>query len=254
MAALNRLGRIDLLALYVVGEEFGRDFLPSPLVRQRNDRFTSRDEVVAYTNATMDRYKHGDLHVLRQWFSTYLKADLRVECDVYGSAHPLRVIAHRVDQYGFLAVQRSDDDIIEIFTLSPYDLGAAIVDTVKLTKRGQHPEITIPGYLSTPTPAANFATGGISVTHRVADVAGVRIPPTDVTALARVQSRRGPAREWGFDKEADCLQWVTVKDDGDYAAVPTSRTWIPMTRKMLVRKIDEMIAEDVKALRELRGP
>ena len=44
------------------------------------------------------------------------------------------------------ATQRPDD-VVEMFTLSPYDLGPAIAGMVELTKPGARPVIVIPDYV-----------------------------------------------------------------------------------------------------------
>ena len=49
------------------------------------------------------------------------------------------------------------------------------------------------------------------------------------------------------------VKWVSVEDDGDYIAEPEGKFFTPMSRQTLARRIDALIAADVKAVRAARG-
>lgn len=243
---LKRLGRIDLLDLNIINEFLGREFLPFPLVPTQPNRFTHFDEYTAHATSVPDRFNHGDLMVFKKWFSTFSAADLRVECRVqfFGGDTPSeRLLAHRCDQLGFLAVQRPDD-IVEIFTLSPYDLGPAIAASVDLTNPGGRAAVVIPEYVPQ------------SLRDRTDEQQGstppIAVPEAEVRAYATVQSHRRPARDWGVDQEKDAVVWVQVADDGDYLYAADYESAQPMTRHLLRDRIDQLIAADVALLRQYR--
>lgn len=247
---LKRLGRIDLADLNIINEYLGREFLPFPLVPTLPNRFAYYDEYAAHAASVPDRFNHGDLMVLKKWFATFSDADLRVECRVqyFGGDIPSeRMLAHRCDQLGFLAIQQPDD-IVEIFTLSPYDLGPAIAASVDLTNPGAHTAVVIPEFV--PLSLRDRADDGPDQ-HRVSR-APIAVPKAEVRAYATVQSHRRPARDWGVDQETDAVVWVRVADDGEYIYVAGYESAKPMTRQSLRDRIDQLIAADVTFLRRSR--
>ncbi|EIV08106.1 hypothetical protein MA4S0206_4085 [Mycobacteroides abscessus 4S-0206] len=46
---------------------------------------------------------------------------------------------------------------------------------------------------------------------------------------------------------------MSVDGDGDYIVEPEGKYFTPMSRQALTRRIDELIASDVKAVRAARG-
>lgn len=247
--ALSRVGTIDLLDLKVIGESQGRDGLPFPFAQDQPGRFTDYDAYLGYARTVPDRFNHGDLGVFRKWFSTYLAADIRVECRVqrFGATERVsRILAHRQDQAGFLAVQQADQDVIDVYGLAPYDLGAAIAGTVELTGPGRHPQIVIPEY----TPQATRDDGPVAARGASAPV---KVSSRQVSVYATVQSHWRPARNWGLDPDKDTAVWVRITDDGDYLYTPDYRRAVPVTRPALSERIDRLIAGDVARVREARA-
>ncbi|OBA78579.1 hypothetical protein A9W99_23170 [Mycobacterium sp. 1164966.3] len=253
VVGLSRVGNIELLDLKIISEYYGRAFMPYPFMQMRTDPFANYDEYDAYARSVPDRYNHGDLRVFKKWFSSYLDADLRVECSMqYADSNSagLRMVAHRLDQSGFLAIQKPDD-VVEVLTLSPYDLGAAIAGTVELSGPGKHPAIVIPEYRQ--RHSAQPTDELVSVRKSPAAPAEVSVRSADVTVLARVQSDWQPARDWGFNRSKNAVVWVRLNDDGEYLYVPDFSCAKPMAARELSDRIDQLIAEDVQVLRELRG-
>ena len=248
---LKRVGRIELRTVNAISEFYGRDFIPYP--------FMVRDPVHSALNAddadsAPDRFNHGDLRIFKQWFTTYMSADIRVECNVQylGADTPsVRIMGHRSGEFGFLATQHVDDTV-EVFALSPYQVGAAVAGSVKPTKPGKHSKIIIPEYIprrSRPVddPGTPFSVPIITST------AAVKVPESDVTVYATVQSHWQPARNWGIDRTKDTVVWVRVDDDGDYIYVPDYSHAKPMTVRDLRDGIDRLIGQDVSSLKTFRN-
>ena len=250
---ISQVGTLDLLDLNVISEFFGRDFLPFPFMFTQPSRFATRDEALAYANTVPDRFNHGDLNVFMECVAAYDAADIRVECHVQyipADTPSQRLIACRTGQLGFFAKQRADADLIDIYTVSPYDLGAAVSDAVSLTQPGRHSEIVIPEYV--PRGGAEFDTGAFVVGHRVASRTEVTIPASEVTAYATVQTHWRPTRNWGLDRGKQAVVWIRVNDDGEYLYVPDGSHARPMTKAGLQERTDRLIADDVAILREFR--
>jgi EspG family len=248
---LKRLGRIDLLDLRVISEYLGRDFLPFPFIATLPNRFADFGAYNAHARTIPDRFNHGELSVFKKWFATYADADLRVECRVQyfpADTPSLRVLAHRAGELGFLATQQPDD-VVEMFTLSPYDLGPAIAGMVDLNKPGAHPVIVIPDYVpqalrsrKQEAPEPNWGSGP-----------PVTISSAEVTAYGTVQSHRQPARNWEVDQDKTAAVWMRLRDDGEYLYAVGYRSARPMTRRNLSERINDLIAADVAQLRQSRG-
>jgi hypothetical protein len=250
---VSQVGILDLLDLNTISEFYGRDFLPYPFMFTQPSRFATRDEALAYASAVPDRFNHGDLSVFMQCVAAYDAADIRVECHIQyipADTPSVRVMAYRTGQLGFFTQQRPDADLIDIYTVSPYDLGAATCEAVSLTQPGRHPEIVIPEYA--PRDGAEFDTGAFVVRHRQASRTEVTIPVNEVTAYATVQSHWRPTRKWGLDHGKRAVVWVRIYDDGEYIYVPDHSHARPMTKSLLHEQIDRLIADDVAILREFR--
>lgn len=250
MVDLKRVGRIELRNVNAISEFYGRDFIPYP--------FMVRDPIHSARNAedadsVPDRFNHGDLRIFKQWFTTYRSADIRVECNVQylGVDTPsLRILAHRSGEFGFLATQHLSD-AVDVFALSPYELGAAVAGSVKPTKPGKHAKIVIPEYIPRKSRPVDDPGTPFSVPI-VTSNAAVKVPESDVTVYATVQSHWQPARNWGLDPTKDTVVWVRVNDDGDYIYVPDYSHAKPMTVRDLRDGIDRLIGQDVSSLKVSR--
>jgi hypothetical protein len=251
---ISHVGTLDLRDLNVISQFYGRDFLPFPFMFTQPSRFATRAEAVAYERTVPDRFLHGDLNVFLECVAAYDAADIRVESHVQyipDDTPNVRVVACRTGQLGFFAEQRPEADLIDIYTVSPYDLGAAVSDAVGLTQPGRHPEIVIPEYV--PRGQVEFDTDEFVVRHRLVSRTEVAIPATEVTAYATVQTHWRPTRAWGVDRGKRALVWVRIDDDGEYLYVPDRSHARPMTASMLCEEVDRLIAEDVAVLREFRN-
>lgn len=248
---LSRVGTLDLRDLSVIGEFRGRDFLPYPFMFTQPSRFATQDEALAYANTVPDRFNYGDLSHFQKFVEAYDAADIWAECHVQfipADTPSVRVLTYRAGEFGFFAVQQPEADLIDIYTVSPYDLGEAICDAVSLTGPGGHEKIVIPEYAR--RDQAEFDSGDLMVRHRPVSRAEVIIPASTVTAYATVQSHWRPKRKWGRDRSKEAVVWVRVDGDGEYLYEPDSSHARPMTKSMLHERIDQMIADDVAILRE----
>lgn len=244
---------MDLLDLQVVSEFYGRNFLPYPFMFTQPSPFPTKEEALAYTISVPDRYLHGDLRPFAEPAIAYLDSDIRVECHVQyipAETPSERTIAWRTGQFGFFAAQRSDADAVDVHTLSPYDLGAAIAEAVPLEQPGRHSAIVVPEYA--PRPRGEFETESFSINDRLASPTEVTVRVREVTAYATVQSHWRPTRKWGFDRGKSALVWIRVNGDGDYIYAPDNSHARPMTALMLQDRIDRLIADDIAILREFR--
>lgn len=252
-ATLNQIGTIKVVGVDALSESHGREFMPHPLAHTRSSPFANLDEYAVYAAEVVDRVVHGDLGGFRQWFSSYVKADLRVECTVdTAGGRRGRIVAHRSDQSGFLAAQQADDDLVDVYTLSPYEIGAAITACSPLTAPGKRSKLTIPDFGH--GPGGGTETDAVAVRAQIDPLDGLVVPRSEVTVFARVQSRWQPARDYGFDPSKKAVVWVQISDDGDYIYVPGFTHLTPMSARTLADRIDELIAEDVAAIRQSREP
>jgi hypothetical protein len=250
---MSQVGTMDLLDLGVISEFYGRNFLPYPFMFTRPSPFATQGEASVYTVTVPDRYLHGDLGTFAECAIAYLDSDVRVECHVQhipAETPSVRAMAWRTGQLGFFGAQRSDEDAVDVHTVSPYDLGAAIAEAVSLEQPGRHSAIVVPEYA--PRPRGEFETEAFSVNDRLASPTEVTIGARDVTVYATVQSHWRPARKWGFDRGKSALVWIRVNEDGDYIYSPDGSHARPMTGLMLQDRIDRLIADDIAILREFR--
>jgi hypothetical protein len=251
-ALTNQVGAMDLLDLEVISDFYGRNFLPYPFMFTQPSRFATLEEASAYAVTVPDRYLHGDLQTFMEPAIAYLDSDIRVECHVQhipAATPSVRAIAWREGQLGFFGAQRPDEDVVDVHTLSPYDLGAAIAEAVPLQQPGRHSAIVVPEYVSR---RAEFAAEAFSVNDRVASPTEVTIRARDVSVYSTVQSHWRPTRKWGFDRGKAALVWIRVDDDGDYIYAPDGSHARPLTGSMLQDRIDRLIADDIAILREFR--
>lgn len=191
--------------------------------------------------------------------SAYVDADIWVECRVHYRPEEradTRIMAYRVGESGFIATQRSEADVVDVYELSAYGLGAAIADLVELSHPGSRNRIVIPTYVdyfarTAPDPEDGYATTSVQVP--VAGSAVQRVPSAEVAALAIVQSHSRPARAWGVDWDNKFLVWLRIRDDGDYIYDEDFRHAVPLSQTQLRNRIDGLIAEDVALVRRRRG-
>jgi hypothetical protein len=251
---LQKVGSISLLDLDIISKFYGREFLPYPFMLTHPPRFSAHDDYVQYATSVPDRFNSGDLAAFQQCAGVYANADIRVECHVQyipADTPSVRVVAARHEQTGFLAKQRPDDDIIDVSELSAYLLGPAVAESVPLDKPGHRSGIVIPAYAPTPSNPQN--SDDVIVRQTVERESNVTtVAREQVSAFGTVQSHWRPTRCWGVDPHKNVAVWVRIKDDGEYLYQRDFTEAVPMTRLMLAKHIDRLIAEDVKALRQFR--
>jgi hypothetical protein len=250
----SHVGAFDLWDLNVISSFIGRDFMPYPFMFTRPSRFATGEEANAYALTVPDRLQHGDLNHFFESVTAYDAADIRVECHVQyltPDTPSTRLLACRRADKGYFGVQRPDADIVEVYTLSPYDLSTAICEALALSQPGRHPEIIIPEYIR--EPRATFDDGEALVVREVAESTDrVSIPAAEVTAYSKIQSHWRQTRRWGPDPGKRMLVWVQINDDGDYLYVPDYSYAQPMTAFTLQAQIDRLIAEDIARLNDFR--
>jgi hypothetical protein len=252
----DELGAIDLLDLHLTGESRGRGYPPFPFRFTRPPRFAYLDEATAYAATMTERVECGDLEIFRHVFRALDSYDVQVACHIqYLGPENLctRLLALRQGQRGFLIEQRSDDDVLDVRAVSPYDLGAAITSAATLTGPGRQRRIAAPEFVRGPA-GSDRRGADVVVRHSAAPRTDIRIRAETVCAYATVQSRWQPPRRWGPDLDKAMLVWLSVTGDGDYLYVPDDRSHArPMTRDMLQDNIDRLIESDIAQLRAAHG-
>lgn len=257
---LHRVGSIGLADLAAVCQLQGLDHLPHPFL-SRAWPSAVPDQTDVGSATVRDRLAEGDLRGFRDWIETYPPADIWVEGQVHhvpADTPDVRILAHRAGESGFFAAQRTDEDVVEVFTVSPYEIGAAVAGSAGLTAPGSHKRVVVPGFFPDQG-AGDCADADSDAGHGIAvPVAGRRrsgdvvVLVAEVTALAVIQSRTPPAPAWGRDRDKNSAIWVRVIDDGEYLFAPDLSHAVPVTPQMLRTRIDQLITEDIAALRERR--
>ena len=253
LAARREIGALDLYDLQLLNERHGRDPLPYPFMLTRPTRFEFVDDVAAHASCLPDRLQSGDLSSFAKCLDAWAHADLTVTGHVQyvpADTASVRVLAFRTGQSGYLLAQRGDADVVDIFSVSPFELGSAVTTEMRLQRPGRHPKIVIPEYL--PVVHAVAEDDHVVVRDEVPTESGVKVSVSELCAYARVQSNWRPAREWGIDPRKDSLTWMRMKDDGDYLGVPDRSRAIPLTTALLTNRIDDLIAADIEMLNEAR--
>jgi hypothetical protein len=254
-ADLRKIGSIGVVDLDILSRFYGRDFLPYPFMLTRPSSFSWHDEYVEYARSVPDRFNNGDLRMFRECAGWYANADIRVECHVQyipADSPSVRVVAARRDQEGFLAKQRPNEDVIDVYELSPYLLGTGIAESVALQKPGRWSAIVIPEY----APVTNSAGACQDFTSRhtiEGAPSATEVPLAQVAAFGTVQSHWRPTRYWGIDPGKNAAVWVRIKDDGEYLYQPDFSEAKPISRPTLADRIDRLISEDVKVVRQFRN-
>lgn len=251
---LHEVGSIDLTDLDIISRSYGRDSLPYPLMLTRPSRLSTNEEYAAYAASVPDRFNNGDLRTFRRWAACYAYADIRIECHlqhVPADTPSIRVLGARVGELGYLAKQRPDEDVVDVYEVSPYDLGRAVSEWAGVATPGGRSAIVIPEYA--PHSESNDTTEDFTVLASADTTAVAEVRRADVTAFGTVQSHWRPSRRWGFDRGKNAVVWVRIRDDGDYIYATDFRQAQPLSKPRLAERIDKLIAEDVAALRKFRN-
>ncbi len=195
---------------------YGRDALPPPLGRSRpvgSFWLLSRAPV-------HKRLGEGDLREVRSWVGDLVRADATVQCRVrfadVGTAE-IRMHALRAGGSGFVAVQRRDDegvDVVDIRRVAPYALGSVIAEAAGLIGAGGRTRVVVTGE------AHGLPVAPESVAEY--DDFGFLIPsaePRDA-ALSVVDGRDVAAVGTVLTSDDHVLQWIQITEDGDYLYAP----------------------------------
>jgi hypothetical protein len=251
---MTRVGSIDVLDLDVISEHYGRDFLPYPFMVTRTGHFASPVAFEMHAREVLDRFHNGDLQVIQNWAGAYVHADIRIEAHVQyipAETPSVRVVAHRIGEKGYFARQLPDRDVVEIFSLSPYDLGAAVAEAMACERPGKLPAIVVPEYAAPQRLASEDDSVSVRARNTNHDVP--RISRSEVAAFATVQTHWRPTRKWGLDSGKSFVLWVRIKGDGDYVYNADFTAAQPMTSAQLTDRVNRLITEDVSLLRRFRG-
>ncbi len=240
---------------------FGWDMLPYPLGRSRPVGSvwlaTRAGEPIA------DRLAGGDLPGVRSWVEALVRSDVCVECRVHSlDAHApeLRLHALRAGESGFVAVQTRDRDgidVVNIHSVAPDALAAAIAESVGLVGAGAHPRIAVAGggnhLPKMPDTLDEYDDLGFPVWRAEPDELPARVfDVSEIVATGTVQTRYEPARQWGPDPQSRILQWARVSGDGDYIYESDGHAE-PLSEDMLRSFIEGFIADDMESARARRG-
>ena len=217
-ATLDVVGTAAVVDLEAACALYGRDELPYPLGRSRpvGSVWLLTREVAPVE----DRLNGGDLRGFRTWVKAVVQQDFGVGCRVYfsdGGTPDLRVQGLAAGGSGFVALQRADldgIDTVDLYSVSPADVGAVIADSVGLVGPGSHARIAVVGLedrLPIPPESMDEYDGfGFPIPRPESDGPAVRlVDRRDVVAIGTVQSLCGATR-----------YWVRVDEDGDYLYAP----------------------------------
>lgn len=240
---------------------FGWGTLPYPLGRSRP--VGSVWLAARAGEPIADRLAAGDLLGVRSWVEALVRSDVCVECRVHPfDAHTpeLRLHALRAGESGFVAVQTRDQDgvdVIDIYSVAPDALAAAVAESVGLVCAGAHPRIAVTGgenlLPKMPDTLEEYDDLGFPVRRAESDELPARVVDvSEVVATGTVQTRYEPARQWGTDPQRRLLQWVQVSGDGDYIYEFDGHAE-PLSEDMLRTFIEGFIADDMEAARARRG-
>lgn len=144
--SLKHVGSVALNDLIGMCGESG-DGVPYPLWRPERQPYWGE---LAQASVPFAERVDADFGHLREWVKTYREADIWVECRLKPFAPEIstvRLIAHRAGDAGFVAVQRPTAEVVDVYTLSPLDIGAAIAGLTGLAQPGRRSAICIPGFL-----------------------------------------------------------------------------------------------------------
>lgn len=261
----RHIGRITTTDLSALCTAHGLDGLPYPFAPTPPNDLTHRDSAGTATETA----QQSDNGALRDWIQDYLSADIWVTSRTHHSEPDTpdhRILAHRAGDIGYLAIQSADDSI-EIHTLNAHDLGPAVAHQVRLTQPGQHRQVVVNRYIDYFTqPAANRFDDldcdlddpafTVSVQVRTTPPQQQRHPTIsddDITAVTTIQSRWQPARTWGTDWSQTAIVLITATDDGDYVYTADYTHATPTDHQTLTARINQLITEDITAIRHHRG-
>ncbi|MCV7284328.1 hypothetical protein H7J87_03205 [Mycolicibacterium wolinskyi] len=256
---MRPVGEIELSDLAALGRLAGHESLPYPFAHTRTPHRGSerRDSVE-------DSLANGDLAQFREWTDAYVAADIWLTGRVHhrdASIADGRILGFRGGDTGYLARQRSDD-VVEIFAVPAEDLGAEGAGLVGLPTPGAHPRIVVPGYVGYFDGPADAAVAGddsegvgsvLTAVKRPAAPDHHTIADDEVAAIAIIQSRCQPAREWGVDWTKPLVACLHIEGDGSYVYAPDFSHAVPVAESDLAGRVDRLISADIALLAHLRG-
>ena len=184
----HRIASCISAALTDVGIAGGLERLPYPLC--------ATDTVLSEgTTAPRPEFDAGQYQAVRGWVQSCRAADLWVSARTFASEeHVLarRVVAHRCQDVGYLAVQ--DGERVDLYRFDVRDIGHIVAEQIAMTGPGRHQHVIVPRYVGyfaalDRTPRPLFAEPEESLMRPVA-VPGPRpvvIPDESIAAVTAIQ-------------------------------------------------------------------
>ncbi|UXA13164.1 ESX secretion-associated protein EspG [Mycobacterium sp. SMC-8] len=244
------VGTVAVVDLESACELYGRDLLPYPLGRTRpvGSVWLACREV----GPAEERLSDGDLRGIRPWVETLVRAEVCVECRVHHvdeDTPDLRLHGLRAGGDGFVAMQRRDRDgvdVVDIYAVSPESLAVVVTGAAGLVGPGTHPRIAVAGMEDRlpepPETLDRYDDLGLTMTPAAEEPEVCVVEGRDVVATGTVQVRHDVARQWGVDPDSPLLQWVQVRDDGDYLYEPDDTGCAePLDAELLNACVDQLI-------------
>ncbi|MHC9292927.1 ESX secretion-associated protein EspG [Mycobacterium sp. LTG2003] len=256
---MRPVGEIELTDLAALCRLAGHDGLPYPFARSG-----ALDDSSERRSSVAERVQNGDLAEFRDWADAYVAADIWLAGRIHHSDPRIadgRILGFRCGDNGYLACQRSDD-VVEIFSLPADDLGAECADLVEPAAPGTHPRIVVRGYVGYFAPSTDAqitededagVASVLTAVNRPASPKHQKVADDDVAAIAIIQSRCQPARDWGVDWTKPIIACLYIEGDGSYVYVPDFSYAVPVVVPALADRIDRLIADSLADLAYQRG-
>ncbi|AMU73872.1 ESX secretion-associated protein EspG [Mycobacteroides abscessus] len=252
---MEKLCKIDLLALSIINRNRGQDTLPYPLRFTQGQKFSLREDYNKYEHTVLQRFNEGDLAAYHSEIEILLGAsDIRVASYAGNAQRMSRIVAARRDQLGCLALQHETEDTVTIYRLaSAYEVGGAVARALSFGKPGAIARAVLPGV----TMPQSYADSGYDPSEQILVRDAVKheiFPKLDaqVRQIGTIQSHWQHARKWGWSREKETLVWVDTSQ-GAYILSRDFFTVSPMSIAVLEERINHLIAADVQAIRALRS-
>lgn len=252
---MEKLCKIDLLALSIINRNRGQDTLPYPLRFTQGQKFSLREDYDKYEHTVLQRFNEGDLAAYHSEIEILLGAsDIRVASYAGNAQQMSRIVAARRDQLGCLALQHETEDTVTIYRLaSAYEVGGAVAHALSFGKPGAIARAVLPGV----TMPQSYADSGYDPSEQILVRDAVKheiFPKLDaqVRQIGTIQSHWQHARKWGWSREKETLVWVDTSQ-GAYILSRDFFTVSPMSIAVLEERINHLIAADVQAIRALRS-
>ncbi|MFW0783847.1 hypothetical protein AAFP35_04950 [Gordonia sp. CPCC 206044] len=241
----------------VFADLWGQAWMPYPLLSRPG---SISDEALDRLHASIrDRIDKDPPRVLEEWARTSILPDLRVEALVSDPDRErnrdnkcMRINAVRRNDFGFVAVQHTDDTDapsgdISVFSMEAVDLGAAIVaalPALKVTKsRG---DVRLPSHRPSESRSNSLYDAGSDV-----DPVNDSSPLGEAVSAGFLQVREGRDAERRLERTAPRLVWSDYPEYGRY--VFAGGVLKSVDSAGMQNCVNGMIGRMVSVIRERRG-